>query len=227
MKGDYWLNSWEIDKTGWRQRRPNTRLVAHWSSLGVAPEVAQGAPTKRVFVPLCGDSPDLLWLAEAGYEVIGSELSDIAAKRFFDDASIAFTIRDNHGFACFESDQITIICGDFFELSERQVGHVDAVYDRAATVAMPEDMRPAYAARLASLCPAGARMMLISMAYDQDKMKGPPFSVPEHDVRALYGSDYAIEVVNTSEGPDILGNLRERGLNTLKETVYCLTRLPD
>jgi len=107
------------------------------------------------------------------------------------------------------------------------VGPVAAVYDRAATVAMPADMRPAYAAKLASLCPDGARVMLISMAYDQDKMKGPPFSVPEDEVQAIYGDSFAIKVVNTSEGPDILGNLRERGLNTLKETVYCLTRHID
>ena len=226
MKGDYWLDSWESDKTGWRQRRPNTRLVAHWQTLGIEPQVDDDE-ANRVFVPLCGDSPDLLWLADAGYQVIGSELSEIAAKRFFDEASLAFTIRDNAGFVSYQGDKITIICGDFFDLPVALVGPVAAVYDRAATVAMPADMRPAYAAKLASLCPDGARVMLISMAYDQDKMKGPPFSVPEDEVQAIYGDSFAIKVVNTSEGPDILGNLRERGLNTLKETVYCLTRHID
>ncbi len=233
MKGDYWLHSWEIDKTGWRQRRPNTRLVTHWPSLGIAP-VTHGIPDAPgqhsagcVFVPLCGDSPDLLWLAEAGYQVVGSELSAIAAERFFKDSSLSFTIRDNGDSVSYVGDRITIICGDFFNLSSELLGPVSAVYDRAATVAMPPDMRPAYAARLASLTPEGARMMLISMAYDQAKMKGPPFSVPAGDVQALYGDTFAIEVVNTSEGPDILGNLSERGLTTLKETVYCLTRLSD
>ncbi len=33
---------------------------------------------RRVLVPLCGKTPDLLWLAEQGNEIVGVELSEIA-----------------------------------------------------------------------------------------------------------------------------------------------------
>lgn len=43
-------------------------------------DLAQGS---RVFVPLCGKSLDMIWLAQQGHEVIGVELSPVAVEDFF------------------------------------------------------------------------------------------------------------------------------------------------
>jgi len=117
------------------------------------------------------------------------------------------------------------IAGNFLDVEVADLPfQPQAAYDRAALVAMSPDLREAYASRLAKLLPAGARLLLITMAYDQSKMKGPPFSVSDENVRELFHTDFEVERLATSNGPDILGSLSERGLETLDESVFRLIR---
>jgi len=62
------------------------------------------------------------------------------------------------------------------------------------------------------------------MNYDPSKMKGPPFSVPDDVVQQLLQPYYNISVIEHSEGPERLGNLSDRGLDSLEEHVYRITR---
>jgi thiopurine S-methyltransferase len=55
-------------------------------------------------------------------------------------------------------------------------------------------------------------------------MKGPPFSVPDSDVHKLLGPYFEVEQLAHSSGPDRLGNLADRGLDTMEEHVYRITR---
>jgi hypothetical protein len=55
-------------------------------------------------------------------------------------------------------------------------------------------------------------------------MEGPPFSVPDDNVRALLGKHFDITELAHYSGPERLGNLADRGLETLDERVYLLTR---
>ncbi|MEQ8660123.1 MAG: thiopurine S-methyltransferase, partial [Gammaproteobacteria bacterium] len=68
MEPDFWLDKWASAQIGFHEPHPHPLLVAHWASLGLA----TGA---RVFVPLCGKSLDLCWLAAAGCTVVGIELA--------------------------------------------------------------------------------------------------------------------------------------------------------
>lgn len=54
---------------------------------------------------------------------------------------------------------------DFFSLEQAQLGDIRAMYDRAALVALPEDLRKRYVQHLASLLPAGAAVLLVTMDY--------------------------------------------------------------
>lgn len=64
-----------------------------------------------------------------------------------------------------------------------------------------------------------AHTLAHQVAYDQSKTQGPPFSTPEADVRALFGSHFNIQVVEST--PTTI-----RGEVPAKQDVYLLTRKP-
>jgi thiopurine S-methyltransferase len=76
---------------------------------------------------------------------------------------------------------------------------VQAVYDRAAIVALPPEMRQKYAAHLKAILPKGSRYLMVAMEYDQTKMPGPPFAVFEAEVRDLFADFESVELVETIE----------------------------
>ncbi len=65
------------------------------------------------------------------------------------------------------------------------MGLVDAIYDRAALVALPPEMRGRYAKRLVAI--AGiVPQLVISFDYEQSAMNGPPFAVSGREIGELY-----------------------------------------
>jgi len=108
---DEWLARWESGQTGWHEAEGNSALRKFW------PRLATGS---RVLVPLCGKTPDLLWLAQQGIEVTGVELSEVAARAFFVELDISFEIEPFGKLLCFRGvDQaVTIFCGDYFQFSD-------------------------------------------------------------------------------------------------------------
>jgi len=99
------------------------------------------------------------------------------------------------------------------------LGEVEAVYDRASLVALPEEMRADYVEHLSALCPAVPRL-LITLAYDQARMEGPPFAVSEEEVQELYEDRSSLVML---EANDVLADnerFREQGLDRLVEAVW-------
>lgn len=219
MERDFWLERWERNETGFHQDEINPHLKEFWPRLG-AP---QGG---GVFVPLCGKTLDLLWLREAGHRVTGVELSPIAVRDFF----VANGMRPDHSrqgaFECCEADEISILCGDFFDLGEDELRGVEAVYDRASLVALPPQMRGRYAAHLGKLLKPGTKILLIAFDYDQEQMKGPPFAVSPGEVDSLFGGFAAVERLASFDVLDRNPRFSQLGLTRLTENVYRLTRLP-
>jgi thiopurine S-methyltransferase len=219
MDPEFWQQRWQQNQIGFHQQKINSRLKKLWPGLGIA-------TGSRVLVPLCGKSLDMLWLWQAGYRVLGVELSAAACEAFFRENDLPFEHSADGIFERFAMQGIELLAGDFFALSPADTVGITSAYDRAALVALPADMRPAYAAHLAALLPEGCTMLLIGMGYDESRMQGPPFSVQEDEVRNLFSPSFGIEIISTSSGPDIVGNLKQRGLDTLEEKVYRLTRIP-
>jgi thiopurine S-methyltransferase len=217
VESDFWLERWDRNEIGFHQPDPNRLLTAHWSALSLPP----GA---RVLVPLCGKSLDMLWLRARGHDVIGVELSPLAAAAFDAENHLGMTVERNGAFACHRADGLTLMVGDFFELTAAMTGRLDAVYDRAALVALPEPLRRRYAHHLTGLLPPGAQTLVVTFEYDQQQMAGPPFSVDDAEVRALFGADHDIERLSRT---DILAEeprFRERGLTWLFESACRLAR---
>ncbi|MEE9336131.1 MAG: thiopurine S-methyltransferase [Granulosicoccaceae bacterium] len=222
MESKFWHSRWQENKIGFHQSKYNSRLTSLWPSLSLP----QGA---EVFVPLCGKTLDMLWLHEQGFKVLGVELSEIAAAAYFDENDLPYNVTQSGGLQLFtgagRAAGIRILAGDMFAMKSAQTAGVSAVYDRASMVAMPPELRQQYVDHLAALLPVNATGILISMNYDPSKMKGPPFSVPDDVVRELLQPYYSLSVLAHSEGPERLGNLKGRGLDTLEEHVYRITRI--
>lgn len=215
MEADFWHDRWENNLTGFHLDEVNQYLKESWPLLSLKP----GA---RVFVPLCGKSLDLIWLAEQGYEVTGIELSPLAVKAFFAENHLNVEKTTIGGIECWQSGKIRLFCGNFFSLTLEILGQVDAVFDRASLVALPRAMRQDYAARLTEITQSAPKL-LVTLEYEQEKMDGPPFSVSEDEVKALYQSNYHVKQISAQ---DVLGDnekFRSRGLDYMNECTYLLT----
>ena len=216
MDADFWHQRWRDNLIGFHQAVVNPHLQMYWSRLGVT-------PGGTVFVPLCGKSLDMCWLAEC-HRVLGVELSTRAVEDFYRENGLQPVRHDEGPFSVYAAADVTLYCGNFFDLQRAQTAAIAAVYDRAALIALPTHMRSAYASQLRQLVPQGTPMLLITMEYDQAHMQGPPFSVEPDEVEALFAADWRIESLHQA---DILGKeprFRERGLSRLAEHVYLLTR---
>jgi thiopurine S-methyltransferase len=184
MQPEFWQSRWSEGKIGFHEGAPNAFLARHASRI---------ADRRRVLVPLCGKTEDLAFLAAHKHEVIGIELVEDAVRAFFTEHAAPPTITRHGKLAIYTSGAITIFAGDFFAVTEADVGAIDAIYDRAALIALPPEVRTQYVAHLRTLVPARTQTLLVTLEYPQDQMSGPPFSVPEAEVRSLYASAELID----------------------------------
>ncbi len=222
MEADFWHEKWEADSIGFHQARTNKHLKQWWPGA----EIAQSA---EVFVPLCGKSLDMLWLHAQGYKVTGIELSQKAIESFFSENDLPFERRTDSPFEVFtgvgKAAGIKLLAGDFFALTAEHCRDVSAVYDRASLIAMNDDLRPRYAQHLAAILPAGSISLMLVIDYDASKMQGPPFPVSAAMVTKLFTENFDIQELAHYSGPEYVGNLGKRGLDSLEERVFRLHRL--
>lgn len=184
---ELWQQSWRDRQTAFHQKAVNPHLVRFWSGLGLAP----GA---RVFVPLCGKSLDMLWLAGQGHPVIAVELSPLAVRAFFRENRLQPKRRTYGEFVLWEHGLISILCGDFFRLAAADLGEVAAVFDRAALTALPDDLRAAYLRHLRHIVPAASKILLLTAEEPEAwETADQPFAVAE-EITSLYADAYEIRL---------------------------------
>jgi thiopurine S-methyltransferase len=214
MDHEFWLERWKAQDIGFHQPQFEPALDTFWSRLAVP----AGA---RVFVPLCGKSLDMQWLAEHGHAVIGAELSEQAVDEFFAERELTPNARHEANFTVKSAGPYEIWIGDFFALPDQAVAGVAGVYDRAALVALPASMQEQYADKLKSLLPK-APILLITLDYDQRLMDGPPFATSPKMIDDLFADRYArIDLVSK----DVLSGhpqFQQRGLTALTGAVFLL-----
>ena len=217
MHPDFWHQRWHDNQIGFHQDKPTPLLLKHWPSLGLA-------PGSRVFVPLAGKSLDMLWLASRGHRVLGVEVEPLAVEQFFAENNLVPVIQTSQYGRHYISDEIELICGDAFALDAGALSGCDAVFDRAALIALPPDMRQRYVHALYAALPGNCRGLLITLEYPPHEKQGPPFTVPEAEVRDRYGRDWVVE---TLERRDILAQqpaFIADGVSALDTVVYRLQR---
>jgi thiopurine S-methyltransferase len=199
MDTNFWHRKWEKNDIAFHESAANPLLVKYFNTLSLA----QGS---RIFLPLCGKTLDIHWLLSNGYRVAGAELSTIAIEQLFADLKITPEISRDGELDHYRAKDIDLFVGDIFHLSRKMLGPVDAIYDRAAFVALTEEIRTRYAAHLAEVANK-APQLLICYEYDQSLMEGPPFSIGDEEVNQKYGRLYDLTLV---ERANVAGRLKGR-----------------
>ena len=206
-----WESRWQEGRIGFHLPEVNSYLLRYSDKL-----LTQGP--ESVFVPLCGKTLDLPWLAGRTKKVVGIELVQKAVQDFFKENKLTHSIQQSGKLNLFSSDTIVLFQGDFFDLNKEQTASFDAIYDRASIVAFDQPERARYVNHLMSFLEPGGRILLITLEYDQNKMTGPPFSVPADEIEWLYAPYGVLELLETS---DILDErFRKIGLDGMLERVF-------
>ena len=194
MESKFWQQRWQEGRIGFHKSDVNPELIKYFSNIALP-------AGSRVLVPLCGKSIDMVWLACAGYDVVGIELVESAVQAFFAEQNITPTITELTSTADkstlkryqgqLAAQTITLWAADIFALSTIDIGDIDAVYDRAALIALPANMRADYSRHIVKLS-NNAPQLLITLNYDQSKKDGPPFSITQQQLHQYYSADYKI-----------------------------------
>jgi thiopurine S-methyltransferase len=215
MDPTFWHERWQKKETAFHQGAVNDLLQRYWERLGLA-------AGSTVFVPLCGKSVDMAWLAERGHRVVGAELSQIAIDEFLAERGLTPAVTTQAGFSVRSAGPFELWCGDFFDLPPGALAEVSGIYDRASLVAFPAAMQVRYAAKLKELTPDAAALLLVALDYNQNEMSGPPFATPRTQVLRLFADRYAIEELECRSALEHSPRLRERGVTSLEECAYAL-----
>ena len=217
MDPNFWHQRWHDNQIGFHQDKPTPLLLKHWPAIGMP----AGA---KIFVPLAGKSLDMVWFASQGYRVLAVELSPVAVRQFISEHGVVPEVRESRYGTHYLAGAVELVCGDVFSLDADALADFSAVFDRAALIALPPELRQRYVSEVYSLLPQGCRGLLITLEYPQHEKQGPPFSVTEAEVRELYSRDWSVEVL---ERRDILAqqpSFAEEGVTSLETVVYRLQR---
>lgn len=212
MNLNFWQQRWQENDIGFHEAHYNPQLLKYFQTLKLA-------TSSRVFVPLCGKTRDIEWLLNSGFQVVAVELYDDAVKQLFDSLGLSPKITKTENFNHYQADNISVFSGDFFTLNKRQLGKVDAIYDRAAMVALPDDMRARYCQHLIKLTDT-APQLLLCYQYAQEEMPGPPFSIDHQQVLFQYQTNYNITLLDCQVSPEKL-----KGCCQAQELTWILTPL--
>lgn len=187
MQANFWHQKWANNETGFHLPEANPLLIKFFSKL----QLEQGA---RVFLPLCGKTLDIAWLLAQGYRIAGAELSTVAIESLFKSLHLTPNIKTLDEITYYSATNIDMFVGDIFKLTPTILGAVDAVYDRAALVALPDETRKLYTAHLQKLSKQ-APQLLICVEYDQTCHAGPPFSISASEVKQHYQANFDITLL--------------------------------
>jgi len=209
MNNEHWLERWEEKNIGFHEESINSLLIKHFKTLNLS-------RNSRVFVPLCGKTTDISWLLMLGHDIVGVELSEIAVKELFEELHILPKISKLNNIIHYHTTGIDIFVGDIFDIDASMVGKIDAIYDRAALVALPKEVRIKYTQHLRELS-NNAPQILFCCEYDQNLMKPTPFSIEQEEIEEHYKSHYKIKLL---ERAMIIGGLK--GKYEADDTVWLL-----
>ena len=217
MELSYWQSRWKKGAIGWHMDTVFPPLKTYWNRLNLK-------AGSRVLVPLCGKSLDIDWLLEQKHHVIGVDISKRALEAVMRRTSSSLKESTKGSFTCYKSASLQLWCGDFFKLRKKWLPAIDAIYDKAALIALPPEQRQNYASHIKSLIQPNSQILLNSFEYKQHEMTGPPFAVFEEEIRTYYQAKFSINLLQERSLFNDLTNFHRRGLQSyLTEKIYHLS----
>lgn len=208
LLAEYWKKRWEKNDISWQRHEVHKFLVKYIDKL------TDGRAKTRVFVPLCGKSLDMLWLADQGHDVVGVEISLLAIHSFFEENGLTFLkkqvklaalIDPVDVYECVQK-QITIFCCDVFSLSEEDTGgRFDAIWDRASLSAIQPafgDRGKRYTKKMRSLLADDGNCLLESHFYEVERNNEPPASLSMEFRNQLYEEDFVLKELEVEKSDE-------------------------
>ena len=217
MQPEFWRESWELGGTKTSFHRPD-----------IHPFVRAYTPDyflreQRVLVPLCGKDNALIWFRDRAAHVVGIELVSKAIEQFFQEHNLSYRKTAD---GRYEAEGITIFNRNIFEMTPAEIGRVDLVYDRAALVALPEDLRQLYRQKIDEFMHIGSKCLLITLEFQPYLGATPPFSITPEEVQSYYSDRYIIDHVEKQEQPEHR-MVQKFNLDFLKEHGFFLTKTAE
>ena len=214
MNNSFWQKCWERNLLGFHQHDVHPFLAEYFDKRLLATD-------RHVFVPLCGKTLDMAYLAKL-MQVTGNELSDIACRDFFIGNNIAYQKHNVGEFEKYTCQQLTLLQGDFFKLSANAIDRIDWIYDRAALIALPTTMQQQYVNHLKTFFSSQTRLFLVTVEFPIEQLIGPPCAITETDVKSLF-SGFKIECIATHEIKDKQFAQRKLDVDYLLEKLYIIS----
>ncbi len=214
MEYEDWKARWDQGQIGFHLGRPHPALERH---------IGLFSGATSVLVPLAGKTFDLDRLADVVPEVFANEFVDSAARAYFRERDQVPRERAQGTTLILSQGQVSFLIDDFFALVPPPIEErVGAVFDRAALVAVDPSERARYVDQLANLMRPGGVILLVTFEFDQDKIGGPPFSIGEDEVRALFSPRFSVELLEHLDEP-AGDRFKKAGIPVLREAIYRIT----
>lgn len=215
MEKEYWLNKWRSKDIAFHEQDINHDLISYIHTLNLH-------PGDSIFVPLCGKTKDMVWLANEGFHVIGVELSPIACNEFFTEINISPQITHRPKFIHYKHNNIELLCGDLFDLTKTDLPAIHAIYDCKALIALPDDLREKYVNHIVSCLGTKIKILLLTRESNCH-IKPPPYSIDSKEVNLLYGTYFNVEQLKFVSIRDIPERLVKKGYLEMRESVYLIS----
>jgi len=149
--------------------------------------------TGKVFVPLCGASLDMIWLAEEGLQVVGVEVSRLAIDKFYQEIYVKddYKITESSTTTIHKAGNITIYEADLYNCEElTNEPAFDLIFDRASLIAINWEDREKYIDLMMRLLGKNISKMsyfLQGMDYNKGEHLGPPHIFNEVSCQHYFG----------------------------------------
>ncbi|XP_052095165.1 probable thiopurine S-methyltransferase isoform X2 [Mytilus californianus] len=219
-----------LDADGWNERWKNRNIGFHKDHINVMLEkhvnrLINNRENLKIFIPLCGKSLDMKWLADQGHTVVGVDCSEIAFQEFFEEHSLEHTVEPVETLSgkvyTSKDKNILLYCCDFYKFSRETAGQFNGIWDRGALVAINRHDRQKYSTLMKSLMAPDCQYLLDTLDYNEALWPGPPHFVSAEQIQSLYGDDCDIEDVDTMDAME--EKHKKRGLDYINERLHVIT----
>lgn len=210
----------------------------------------EGSAAGRILLPLAGKTIDIPYLAEhdqvkevVGVESVRKAVEEFASEQSHLDVRPVGESADGknevyEGRGSSNGALVRMIMGDFFACNEENCfGRFQCAFDRGGLVAVDPSVRSKYAEVLDRLMAPGGKVLLVCFdrraGSEEAKRNGPPFSVPQEEVRSLFEPrGYRVDQLSSYDQVDEVFKpdgqpWRAFGLTSMLDEVYLLTKPPS
>lgn len=189
MDKNFWLERWETNNIPFHLEQTNPSLLKYQHFF-------TAKTNNNIFLPLCGKTLDIKWFLSQNQNIIGVELSEKAVIELFENLGVNPKVSGLQDMKLYFTKNVAIYVGNIFSLTKELIGNIDYIYDRAALVALPKEVRIKYTSHLMNITNS-AEQLLITYNYDQTLMDGPPFSLSHNEIETHYSKRYSIKILET------------------------------